>query len=79
MPTGVDRVLERIIPREWHFIVRYLFSSNFVTFEVSSLLTPLDASMTTEERGKAAEAYEQGVLKAIMATCSLAAGINLPA
>ena len=26
-----------------------------------------------------AEAYDQGILKVIVATCSLAAGINLPA
>jgi DNA polymerase theta len=38
-----------------------------------------DAGMTTEERELIAQAYDQGVLKVIVATCSLAAGVNLPA
>ena len=39
----------------------------------------LDAGLTTEERDVIAEAYDRKVLKVIVATCSLAAGINLPA
>jgi len=39
----------------------------------------LDAGLTTEERERVAEAYDQGILKVIVATYSLAAGINLPA
>lgn len=35
--------------------------------------------MTVEERCIIAEAYDRGILKVIVATCSLAAGINLPA
>lgn len=35
--------------------------------------------MTTEERCIVAEAYDRGILRVIVATCSLAAGINLPA
>ncbi|KAL2270127.1 hypothetical protein VTJ83DRAFT_2311 [Remersonia thermophila] len=35
--------------------------------------------LTTEERELIAKAYDDGVLKACVATCSLAAGINLPA
>jgi len=35
--------------------------------------------MTSEERSIVAEAYDRGVLKVMIATCSLAAGINLPA
>lgn len=35
--------------------------------------------MTTEERDLVAEAYDRGVVKVIVATCSLAAGVNLPA
>lgn len=35
--------------------------------------------MTSEERCIVAEAYDRGILKVIVATCSLAAGINLPA
>ncbi|KAI5926823.1 P-loop containing nucleoside triphosphate hydrolase protein [Camillea tinctor] len=37
------------------------------------------AGLTTEERDLIATAYDTGVLKVIVATCSLAAGINLPA
>ncbi|KAI0432995.1 P-loop containing nucleoside triphosphate hydrolase protein [Xylaria sp. FL1042] len=37
------------------------------------------AGMTTEERDLVSTAYDDGVLKVIVATCSLAAGINLPA
>lgn len=35
--------------------------------------------MTTEERELIAQAYDQGVLRVLVATCSLAAGVNLPA
>ena len=38
-----------------------------------------DAGLTIEERDIVAEAYDKGVIKVIVATCSLAAGINLPA
>lgn len=37
------------------------------------------AGLTIEERELIAEAYDNGTLKVIVATCSLAAGINLPA
>lgn len=37
------------------------------------------AGMTIEERELIADAYDRGVLKVCVATCSLAAGINLPA
>ncbi|OTA64558.1 P-loop containing nucleoside triphosphate hydrolase protein [Hypoxylon sp. EC38] len=37
------------------------------------------AGLTTEERDLIAHAYDSGVLKVLTATCSLAAGINLPA
>ncbi len=37
------------------------------------------AGMTTEERDLVANAYESGTIKVCVATCSLAAGINLPA
>lgn len=42
-------------------------------------LMSVDAGLTTEERGLIATAYDLGVVKVIVATCSLAAGINLPA
>lgn len=37
------------------------------------------AGLTVEERDLIAEAYDKGTLKVMVATCSLAAGINLPA
>ncbi|KAF4611394.1 hypothetical protein G7Y89_g15619 [Cudoniella acicularis] len=37
------------------------------------------AGLTAEERDFIAAAYDQGTIKVIVATCSLAAGINLPA
>ncbi|KAI5288934.1 hypothetical protein KEM54_004660 [Ascosphaera aggregata] len=37
------------------------------------------AGLTTEERELIAEGYDKGILKIMVATCSLAAGINLPA
>ncbi|KAI0889947.1 P-loop containing nucleoside triphosphate hydrolase protein [Annulohypoxylon maeteangense] len=37
------------------------------------------AGLTTEERDLIASAYDGGALKILVATCSLAAGINLPA
>lgn len=42
-------------------------------------LTTGDAGLTTEERDLIATAYNDGIIKVIVATCSLAAGINLPA
>jgi len=42
-------------------------------------LTLRDAGLTTEERELIATAYDLGIVKVIVATCSLAAGINLPA
>jgi DNA polymerase theta len=38
-----------------------------------------DAGLTTEEREIVSHAYDDGILKVIVATCSLSAGINLPA
>lgn len=35
--------------------------------------------MTIEEREIVAEAYDKGFISVLVATCSLAAGINLPA
>ena len=37
------------------------------------------AGLTVEERDIVAEAYDKGVIRVVVATCSLAAGINLPA
>jgi len=38
-----------------------------------------DAGLTTEERDLIATAFDSGIIKVIVVTCSLAAGINLPA
>ena len=38
-----------------------------------------DAGLTVEEREIVTSAFDAGVIKVIVATCSLAAGINLPA
>lgn len=74
MRTGVDHV--------------FVFFSNAVevvpwldTFLLvaSSNASPSDAGLTIEERDIVAEAYDQGIVKVMVATCSLAAGINLPA
>ncbi|KAK3941565.1 DNA polymerase theta, partial [Diplogelasinospora grovesii] len=40
---------------------------------------PAGAGLTTEERDLIAAAYDSGTIKVCVATCSLAAGINLPA
>lgn len=48
-------------------------------YEMCVLNFYLDAGLTTEERDLIAGAYDKGVLKVLVATCSLAAGINLPA
>ncbi|PLN78089.1 DNA-directed DNA polymerase theta [Aspergillus taichungensis] len=58
LPTGLDPVLEKTLPRGVGFH---------------------HAGMTTEERELIAQAYDQGVLRVLVATCSLAAGVNLPA
>ncbi|EXF81516.1 DEAD/DEAH box helicase [Colletotrichum fioriniae PJ7] len=56
-----------------------------VMAELRSLGTGIDpvleetAGLTTEERDIIANAYDAGTLKVCVATCSLAAGINLPA
>ena len=59
----------------WRFTVRHHESG--YNFGVADRVP--DAGLTSEERTIVAEAYDQGVLKVIVATCSLAAGINLPA
>ena len=82
MPGGLD-VAHKIID-----------SRNDVISELRSLPVGLDetlgktiirgvafhhAGLTAEERDIVAEAYDKGVINVIVATCSLAAGINLPA
>ena len=75
LPVGLDETLAKTIIRgvafhrllyttQWKYHKRLIFS---------------DAGLTIEERDVVAEAYDKGVIKVIVATCSLAAGINLPA
>lgn len=45
----------------------------------ANICLPPDAGITVEEREIVAKAYNMGTLKVLVATCSLAAGINLPA
>ena len=51
----------------------------FTPFSADSCSDGVDAGLTTEEREIVADAFDRGVLKVIVATCRLAAGINLPA
>ncbi|KAK8095452.1 DNA polymerase theta subunit [Apiospora kogelbergensis] len=64
LPTGLDPSLAETIPFGVAFHRMYLTDI---------------AGLTIEERDLLASAYDSGVLKVIVATCSLAAGINLPA
>jgi hypothetical protein len=61
-------------PRALDFIVSQVHSSY-----APQGLTRTDAGLTTEERELVAIAYDSGVISVIVATCGLAAGINLPA
>jgi DNA polymerase theta len=78
LPTGLDPVFEKTIikgvgfHREWP-------TCPYWSTQVLMPFIVLDAGLTAEERGLIAEAYDKGILKVLVATCSLAAGINLPA
>ncbi|TVY83423.1 DNA polymerase theta [Lachnellula suecica] len=74
--TGLDTTLEKTVP------VGVAFHRKIVSCVVKAHFTDLDstdAGLTAEERDLIATAYDLGVIKVIVATCSLAAGINLPA
>ncbi|SPJ73476.1 related to DNA polymerase theta [Fusarium torulosum] len=74
--TGVDPVLEETVLYGVAFHRKY----NWLFSEIYYLsLTTTDAGLTTEERDLIAAAYDAGTLLVCVATCSLAAGINLPA
>lgn len=73
LPSGLDPVLEKIVVKGVGFHRQSPLKHIVYT------LTPSDAGMTTEEREFIAQAYDQNILKILVATCSLAAGVNLPA
>ncbi|KZL86626.1 dna polymerase theta subunit [Colletotrichum incanum] len=72
--TGLDPVLEETVPLG----VAFHRKSSCVNLDTPTD-SPLDAGLTIEERDLIANAYDAGVIKVCIATCSLAAGINLPA
>ncbi|KAK6587192.1 hypothetical protein PZA11_000482 [Diplocarpon coronariae] len=73
--TGLDQVLGKTIPVGVAF---HRMSLGLVVFWVVTDMIK-DAGLTTEERDLIATAFDEGVVKVVVATCSLAAGINLPA
>ena len=80
LACGLDPVLEKIIPKGAGFhrqsLPQTAYLSAHFPFDTD---TTSDAGMTTEERELIAQAYDQGILRVLVATCSLAAGVNLPA
>lgn len=87
-------LISRVLPRGDEINELIIEKRRDVLAELRSTATGLDsvlqktipfgvafhhAGLTTEERDLIATAYDQGAIKVIVATCSLAAGINLPA
>ncbi|ROT37287.1 P-loop containing nucleoside triphosphate hydrolase protein [Sodiomyces alkalinus F11] len=88
------RLIARVMPQPDEIDAGLVDKRVDLLVELRSLSTGLDpvleetipsgvafhqAGLTTEERELIATAYDNGVLKVCVATCSLAAGINLPA
>lgn len=88
------RIISRVLPSLEELDPRLVEKRQDLLGELRSLPTGLDpvlmetipagvafhhAGMTIEERDAVASAYDNGTIKVIVATCSLAAGINLPA
>ncbi|KAI1501781.1 P-loop containing nucleoside triphosphate hydrolase protein [Biscogniauxia marginata] len=88
------RLISRVLPQPHQLDATVLEKRLDLLGDLRSLTTGLDstlavtiptgvafhhAGLTTEERDLIANAYDAGVLKVVVATCSLAAGINLPA
>ncbi|KKA28715.1 hypothetical protein TD95_004942 [Thielaviopsis punctulata] len=86
--------ISRAMPSPQHLTLKVAEARQDLIEELRNLSTGLDhvleqtipcgvgfhhAGITTEERELIAAAYDSGVLKVCVATCSLAAGINLPA
>ncbi|KAM3545239.1 hypothetical protein ARSEF1564_001873 [Beauveria bassiana] len=74
LPTGLDHILEETVLFGVAF--HRMSSSDFIPCLANFAL---DAGITAEERDLIAAAYDSGTLLVCVATCSLAAGINLPA
>ena len=74
LPVSLDDTLEKTIIRGVAFHRRF---DAHPTLQI--MLISTDAGITTEERDIVAQAYDSGTIQVIVATCSLAAGINLPA
>ncbi|RFU25334.1 hypothetical protein B7463_g11000, partial [Scytalidium lignicola] len=72
--TGLDVILEKTIPSGVAFHREYS-----LTRLTSLAVDDTDAGMTVEERNLVSLAYDAGTIGFIVATCSLAAGLNLPA
>jgi len=88
------RLISRVLPQAYELDPATAEKRSDLLGDLRSLSTGLDptlaetiqagvafhhAGMTTEERDLISTAYDAGALKVIVATCSLAAGINLPA
>ncbi len=65
----------RLFQQALHFTVSLSVPSALEFY----LKRPIDAGLTTEERDLVVTAYDRGIIQVLVATCSLAAGINLPA
>ena len=75
LPVGLDEKLEKTVTRGVAFHRKLIW---YVP-RAYSLTMRKDAGMTAEERETIANAYDRKIILVIVATCSLAAGINLPA
>ncbi|CRK41039.1 hypothetical protein BN1708_008436 [Verticillium longisporum] len=86
------KLIARVLPQQEEVESTVFDKRVGLLAELRSLSTGLDAALeetipsgvafhrlTTEERELIANAYDNGILKVCVATCSLAAGINLPA